>query len=645
MAFNEYSITAPSTLPLAQPYPTAGFINIAWVTTAKPDGTTDWASALADAVTYLGNAGVIRFPFVQGTANSYYFATFDPSTFNGITFDIDYGVFFNIPGEPLINGSDTGIKYERESLFYFRDFNDYYLVLPQGNDYIWTGGNGYKWSKSLYVDPSEVEKITTAVLNPAAGAFAAMKVAYPTGDTFSADTFAATSPIGYILTPGSADGNFHVGLTSVVPGQSLSCAFSGVVGNPFIAGMVRTLNGYYIIYCSVDDAMTSLAKAVKIVSTPVVNTDLSFLGKGTHQSYSGYFTDWEIVIENTNQFSVYFGGYAVGGSTTTAPIISAGFGLYPQTASDSIVVDYPVAAYGKNMSAGGNLLNAAVFGDSISAPARGCWPNYARDCLDGSDGIRLYNIDNYAVGGNTAAQQYTIMQTVPIQNYNVVYIMVGTNDIQGGTNLATYLSTVQDMITYCVNNGATPIIGIPPMFYTQGQSGRGQASVNYASGSTYRTGLKSLAYQNGLQVVETTKFLGPVLANYIDTVIVGNPLLAGDPVVVDNIHPSELTRIKLGKAFAAATVAEFRKYSSYATLARPETLSNKFLSFTAFTGYSVSGSGNTPALPPAAVAGEGAVATILDSSTAAPTDSGSDPTGGGTYTRLVYVANGAWKLV
>lgn len=54
---------------------------------AEPDGVTDCSSALLGLVATVNP--VVRLPFIPGTANVYYFSTFDPDALQGVTFDVD----------------------------------------------------------------------------------------------------------------------------------------------------------------------------------------------------------------------------------------------------------------------------------------------------------------------------------------------------------------------------------------------------------------------------------------------------------------------------------------------------------------------------------------------------------------------------
>ena len=65
--------------------------------------------------------------------------------------------------------------------------------------------------------------------------------------------------------------------------------------------------------------------------------------------------------------------------------------------------------------------------------------------FDGVAGMRIRSVLNYAVSGATASTQEALCTSGNIAAAQTVMILIGTNDIQGGTALATYLANAAEI--------------------------------------------------------------------------------------------------------------------------------------------------------------------------------------------------------
>jgi hypothetical protein len=145
------------------------------------------------------------------------------------------------------------------------------------------------------------------------------------------------------------------------------------------------------------------------------------------------------------------------------------------------------------------------------------------------------------------------MQSAGVSDANVIVINIGTNDVQGGVTVASFLSNVTSMVNFCQAAGVYIVLCDFGLWYTQGQAGtRGQASSNYEKGALYRSAVRRLAAERGIKLVDIPTLLGPVLANYVNSALSPNMASAGDPVVYDNIHPTTIANRLVARAIAAA---------------------------------------------------------------------------------------------
>ncbi|MGG3235896.1 SGNH/GDSL hydrolase family protein [Priestia flexa] len=175
----------------------------------------------------------------------------------------------------------------------------------------------------------------------------------------------------------------------------------------------------------------------------------------------------------------------------------------------------------------GRPLNIIVFGDSITfGQGSISWAEYLPRILKGVKGITNVTITNKAVSGNSSAQQLTLMQSTDLSSYDMVLIMIGTNDIQGSVGESTYSANLQSMITLAKQNSRKVVIGIPPMWITKGYSNTGFASVNYEGGAMYRADMMRLASINDCAVADVQSEIGLIgQTNHQD-------------LLFDNLHPN-----------------------------------------------------------------------------------------------------------
>ncbi len=127
------------------------------------------------------------------------------------------------------------------------------------------------------------------------------------------------------------------------------------------------------------------------------------------------------------------------------------------------------------------LMSVGAIGDSRIAQDvyYGGWLDYYVRALDGTPGFRVtYETVNKAVSGHTAEQQLTKMQSEGWPATYITVFAVGTNDIQGQTNLSTFEATIGAL----VDGSSSPIkIGVIPLPFFD--TATGQDTSNAGNGA------------------------------------------------------------------------------------------------------------------------------------------------------------------
>jgi lysophospholipase L1-like esterase len=179
----------------------------------------------------------------------------------------------------------------------------------------------------------------------------------------------------------------------------------------------------------------------------------------------------------------------------------------------------------------------ACFGDSITYGAWSAieYPRLLCEMLRYSKNIGDITYDNYAVSGQQSSQQLAIMQTIDLTPYKYITIMVGTNDLQGGTSVATFISNVTQMVNLCLAAGSIPIIGLFPIFTTKSIIGTGKDTTNYEKSPIYISELEKYCIANNIKIANVRFSFSDNLQWYFD-----------------GIHPNERGHISIARAFYKA---------------------------------------------------------------------------------------------
>lgn len=529
---------------------------------AKGDGVTDCSSALLGLVATVNP--VVRLPFVPGSANVYYFSTFDPDALQGVTFDVDRGVKISVPNDWLAGkASAQNIKFIRATQFVFRSLNTEYTAMP-GNNEVYAAKDGFL--ESYAFDNSEVQVIDAAAnLLP-------LKISWPSSDTWVADTFSAADQSFAAMTVATGDNSFHIGFLDVLPGQEISACLL-VNGTPQLSAVARSSGGYSGIFASSTTSGIVVKSFVKATGSAPVETVVQYPMLNDHASYFPINSEWKIRVNSFNNYDILFNGCTVITISTPGYILDAGFGAFFNSGLSNPLVNIfnPVkivnAKYSRN-----SFLAVKVFGDSISAPRVDCWPTYLKKELEFSEGLRAWNIINKAIPGDNVAGQLAVMQSVGVADADVVVIAIGTNDGQGQTDYTAFKSNLSAMVNICVTAGKPVILCKFGLWYTQGQAGvgKGQPSANYDKAFRYRNIVARVAAETGAKLLDFTEIEGPIAAYYVNSGLYVNMVGKGDSFVHDNIHPTTMATKVIARAVARSimgllSISRKRKASGMCT--------------------------------------------------------------------------------
>lgn len=515
---------------------------------ADANGAECWA-----AVTKAIAAGynVLHLEYLPGETNVAYFGTFNADTLVGKTLDIDPRITLSVPDNQATGvPNSAGIRHAQLTRYYFRSLDDYYTVHPQGGE-LWYGNGARRVMPYLAPDDADLSfpvAITAASLNP-------RKIPWNASDTWATDTYSASAGTSFSFAPG-ADSSFHLGMAPCKPGDEFACSFAVSGGVPLIMALVRHTGGHAGVWSQADYGASTATFFNKATGSNGTSSPLNFLGAGNHGSYSGLGSVWTIRIDSWQSASILFNGYAVARFNTSGFIYECGFGGYPTGAGQTITVNDVVRVRGGQYR-GGQFVAVRVYGDSKTADRYDAWPVYFKDAMEFTAGVRCWRVINRAIAGQAISQQKALMAGDNVADSNLVIIDIGTNDIQGQTNLASFISDLNGMVTQAQNAGCLVVLGVPSLWYTQGQAGagKGQASTNYDRGAPYRSAVLLVAAQKGCRVVDNTRWDGPILAHYVNGSLGLDLTGAGDPVVYDNIHPTTEANKRRALAYAKAAAA------------------------------------------------------------------------------------------
>lgn len=494
------------------------------------NGVTDDINAVLSASQV---SKYLFFPRINNTDTTYYLGSYTSGLLSGVHIKTDTGVDFSIAN------IDSTIIFEND--------------VPVRN----RGANAlYTYPKTLPTYKKETVSLINKVsprLHTAIDATNLLQIdvnkcIWPT-DTFVADTNVVrfTNQIQFsAISPELEGPSFRGAFLQLGPWETVSAHFTNGVQPGPIGIIIRTTSGYHVIYTiggtnNYIDAYKPLNGALQ-GNTP--NITWSNIGQNNYTSYQSTNSVWSIKRIGVNKIIVQLNGKALSTPiyVTQGDITEVGFVCYTNGAFS--ITGLTLERRTDAIIGGQVLQDIRVFGDSTSSDTPGCWVNLLKPILDGAFGVKLNNVTNYAVAGDSFNGQYSIMQQVGFGEAYYVIIALGTNHVQGLDDINSFKSIATQTIDYVLAAGRRPVIVIPWMWYTQAQSGQGQPSANYEKGAPYRMALERLAIEKGCVLVKPCNELPNPDPAYLTT-------QPGAALLADNIHQDVL-----GYQYYAQSIAQ-----------------------------------------------------------------------------------------
>lgn len=498
---------------------------------------TNNKSAFASAVTYLNSIGGGDLVLPHRGTGIYWINGDDPTqvTTNirlvpaeGVSLRLIYSG--GTANSPLVN---TGLKSTRQLPIYFQNFGFTSYV----------GANVQRELGETLPTVNNGDGVFSSPTSLSGGEFAVIDLSDP-----STPITPTTSTSDVISFAGA--GVPRCAIRQVVPGDEYFALMSSPPGGAFFAGVI-TANGYAYVKQDSGTQAVTIIEATNYLPPVALGVQYGHTMNQQRDNFNNALVS--VKVTSARSFSVLVNGLVVYSYTTRSSILSVAFGS--ENINDTVTISQMSIVRGAKSFGGSKPLRIVMCGDSITDNSvQYSHAKYLQMML-GSAGISVAAINNIAVAGQTAAQQYAILQTIGA-GYDICCIQVGVNDVQGLTDFAAFSTTIQNMVTYCKSVGMQPIVAIPTAFYSKaealvnGQTG-GQDTQHNDTMHTYRALLiRAVAAAGGLLNLETLKAYGAMTAKWLSS----TPYAVNDRIVADNIHPTPYGSMMIAQGWARSII-------------------------------------------------------------------------------------------
>lgn len=470
------------------------------------NNSTDNTPSINSTKSFVGTGGVSR--LTRRAGGIFKFNT--PFDLNGIVIDNDPGLTLSVTQSVFNVITSAPARVTNKLRLYFSDMNAEYPLYPLPQEDL---AEKRIWLDDVNADLSYRESLALNGLR-------FETLSWPAGDTWAPATNYAIGNNGglapYINWSGGSPNNWYRSSFPVRVGDEVTANFpTGGVFNRVC--FVQHSGGYFALYATgVNGTLKYVRKDLGVA--PVEND----VGVGdvlrTQPQYYAESSVWCVKILTRRQFIILLNGHQVGGVLQSpGDIMRAGFGYMPQAVTSVSISGFVRTRKGK---VGGRARqDITVFGDSTWIEQHGGSMDPLRKALYGMGGTTVGSITNLAVAGTNAADMLLRMQTLGF-NGNTVLIGLLTNDIQGQTDVPTFLNTVLAMFVLARLNAQTIVVAGGRMWYdrttaaaTTGFANQGQGSSNSANGAYYRCCLEHLCADQGVKYVDLTRVSGPIDSN------------------------------------------------------------------------------------------------------------------------------------
>lgn len=464
------------------------------------------ADALFRASTYLGTTARKTLRLPNRLTGRYRLPTATAVVLDGITLDPDPDVRIQgnfVPGDNL--------RVTREIWIDFTDgaTSFSYPLSP-------TWGRPAA-EKSLWINHGDLPRREISDVDAYAGMTHEM-VVWPASDAWAADTtvVAGSSNSSRITRNLINDGRWHVSWLPARGGDRITWAFSDFAGQR--GAFVRTTAGFFLFYSN--DTGTAFYAYKRPGQAAVISGGLDWAGRSTLQSQQPRYSRWSIRVYDYRRWVVLLNGVEVTLPQDIAQgeIIQAGAALYGDQALSDVTIEN-VVRIREREAAGKAPIRILCEGDSTMASIFGALTGALKEALDGSCGIRVFDIINRAVVGNNSGDMATRIAGLGAGGANYAILKIGRNDIQGGTaSVDISIANISGAIDKLAGEFCVPILCIPGQWYGQAQvSGAGTATTNYERGARLRAAMLRLAAIKGIPWYEEDLEQGLILPVYLAT--------------------------------------------------------------------------------------------------------------------------------
>lgn len=464
-------------------------------TGANGDGISDDLSAV---LALFDSKGRVHFPRVKGGNTTYYLSTFTAGRLDGAVLSADEGVTLslaqNVPYELY-----SKIKFDSDINVYFRDIQDFY-IFPKTPD------NRKKENLSLQTNANFRSKEaidctdTTKVI--------CKTVQWPMIDGYVFTVAASTSTSDALTMSDTGGSRFRGAFLKIGPYETISAFFNNGTAPGPIGVCIRGELGSTFIYNSsgAGNFFTAFKPNVGDLQGNTANLSWDNLGQGLYTSFEAGNSIWSVTRKDEKTVIVKLNGKALTSTASVGNISEIGFICYNSTAFS--VSGFTVENRTDGIIGQERINSVHIYGDSTAAEYPGSFSGYLHQLLDSEFGVNFGGVVNKAVVGYNLAQTYTKMQSEGFGQSTHVILAVGTNDIQGQTDLGAFQTTFRQVIDYIQAAGKKVVIVTPYMWYTQTQTGgAGQGSVNYEKGASYRIAEERIGFEKSCIVLKTSEEL------------------------------------------------------------------------------------------------------------------------------------------
>lgn len=399
--------------------------------------------------------------------------------------------------------------------------------------------------KSIWLGAGDLIRDAYTRIDP--GSLSKEKIAWPSGDTRSADTLpiASDENIGWALT---GDGQWHLGLRPAIGGRELSAVFSAGTINR--GAFVFWSGGYVIVYAGNAGPIVG----VKNTGVALSQNSLSWSGLSDHPQWLAENAMWGVRIYDARTAAFTINGTEVYRFTLPVGALITDYGFGVMYRGTNVTAGISRWTEKRSDTFGGQRQTAiSCFGDSLSSSFFGGWQEACREALDGTFGIRAAYLINNAVAGSNSLDAWTRMQALGLGIANYVTIGTGANDIQGGSPLSASIANQTNMMDYVNSAGRRPVAIIPPLWLMTTQTPDGFTTSNAEKGAELRAAFITLAASKGALIVDLQQITGQILSTFVTAPD------ASDPRVRDRLHHTAFVYRLVGQYIARVIAGDMIK--------------------------------------------------------------------------------------